>query len=62
MNLTRATDQAIARENRDSQGLPADVLTGMEADILANPERYPEIHRLLTDPVYREQRRQEGPR
>lgn len=62
MNLVKATDLAIARENRDPQGLPANIIADMEADILTNPEKYPEVHRLLTDPNYRAQRRAEGPR
>jgi hypothetical protein len=37
----RAVDRAIARENAAPQGLPADVLAGMELDIRANPDRYP---------------------
>jgi hypothetical protein len=60
--LVKATDDAIARENKDPQGLPQDVLADMEADILANADKYPELHRLLTDPEYRAQRRAEGPR
>jgi hypothetical protein len=43
----RAVDRAIAEENRDPQGLPADILSGMEADIRANRERYPEINAIL---------------
>lgn len=57
-----AVDDAIARENEDPQGLPMDVLADMERDILANPEKYPELHRLMTDPEYRAQRLAEGPR
>lgn len=60
--LERATDRAIAAENANPRGLPADIMADMEADILANPEKYPEVHRLLTDPAYRAQRRAEGPR
>jgi hypothetical protein len=57
--LEKAVDRAIARENSDPQGLPQDVLAGMEADVRSNPEKYPELHRLLTDPEYRERRRRE---
>lgn len=45
--LVRATDRAIAAENRDPQGLPADILAGMDADIRANPDRYPAINAAL---------------
>jgi hypothetical protein len=41
--LDRAVDAAIARENADPQGLPDDILAGMERDIRANPEKYPAI-------------------
>jgi hypothetical protein len=47
MKLQTAVDRAIASENRDPQGLPADVLAGMEADILANPESYPVLAPIL---------------
>ena len=57
--LVRATDDAIARENEDPQGLDLDTLAGMERDILGNPDKYPELHRLLTDPEYAAQRRAE---
>lgn len=46
----RAVGHAIARENADPQGLPADILAGMEADIRTSPGRFPLLHRLLTDP------------
>jgi hypothetical protein len=45
--LDRALDRAIAAENADPKGLPADILRGMEADIRANRERYPEINAIL---------------
>lgn len=45
--LDRATDRAIARENEDPQGLPADILSGMEADIRANPDNYPILSAML---------------
>ncbi len=48
MNLSRALDRAIARENANPQGLPADILAGMEADVLAYPERYPVLSGILT--------------
>lgn len=60
--FVKAVDDAIARENEDPQGLPMDVLADMERDILANADKYPELHRLLTDPEHRAQRRAEGPR
>lgn len=47
MSLQRALDAAIAAENRDPQGLPADILAGMEADIRANPDKYPAINAVL---------------
>jgi hypothetical protein len=56
MTLPYAVDRAIASENADRPlerlrlGLPLDILAGMEADVLAHPETYPELHRLLTDP------------
>lgn len=56
----RAVDHAIAQENADPQGLPENVLAGMESRILAGPDT--ELKRLLTDPAYREQRLREGPR
>jgi hypothetical protein len=43
-NLQREFDRAVARENADPQGLPADILADMEADIMAHPEKYPAIH------------------
>lgn len=49
--LDRAVGRAIARENADPQGLPADILAGMQADILADQDRYPLLHKLLTDPA-----------
>jgi hypothetical protein len=62
MSIQRAVDRAIAAENRDPKGLPLATIAAMERDILSNPDKYPEAHRLLTDPAYREQRRKEGPR
>lgn len=58
----RAVERAIAQENADPQGLPEEIVTGMERDVLDNPEKYPELHRLLTDPEHRAQRLAEGPR
>lgn len=43
MNLQTALDRAVKAENENPQGLPADFLSGMEADIRANPEKYPLI-------------------
>ena len=48
--LVREMDRAIEEENRDPQGLPAEVFADMEADVRANPERYGLLHKLLTDP------------
>lgn len=45
--LVQATDAAIAAENENPAGLPADILADMEADILANPDEYPILHKLL---------------
>lgn len=45
--LGDSLDRAIARENRDPEGLPEDILTGMEDDIRSNPERYPILSALL---------------
>lgn len=45
--LDRAVDRAIARENANPKGLPDDIMAGMEADILANPEKYPLLSKLL---------------
>ena len=47
MTLQREIDRAIAAENANPQGLPADVLAGMEKDILDHPERYPLLSALL---------------
>jgi hypothetical protein len=50
MTLSYAVDRAIARENGPNpEGLPLDIFAGMEADILAHPEEYPDLHRLLTE-------------
>lgn len=43
--LDRAVDRAIA----EGEPLPDDILAGMEADIRANPERFPLLNRLLTE-------------
>jgi hypothetical protein len=52
-SLSRALDRAVARENADPQGLSADVVADMEADVLENPDKYPHLHKLLTDPPAR---------
>lgn len=48
-SLSRELDRAIARENRDPQGLPADVLADMERDVRENPDRYPVLTKLLAE-------------
>lgn len=51
--ISREVDRAIAKENAVPQGLPASALRGMEADIRANPERYPLVTAILNgDSVY----------
>lgn len=46
--LSRAVDRAIAQENANPKGLPDDIIADMDADIRANPDKYPELHKLLT--------------
>jgi hypothetical protein len=46
-SLSAALDRAIRSENADPQGLPADILAAMEADIRANRDRYPAVNAAL---------------
>jgi hypothetical protein len=46
--FARVVVRAIARENVNQQGLPPEIMKGMEDDILANPEKYPAVYKLLT--------------
>lgn len=43
----RVVARAIARENVSQAGLPPEIMEGMEADILAHPEKYPALSALL---------------
>lgn len=45
--LDRASDGPIGRENENPQGLPDDILAGMETDIGANPDNYPILSAML---------------
>lgn len=43
----------VAAERRaieEDEGLSAEDFAEMEADVRANPDRYPVLHKLLTDP------------
>ena len=47
MSLNYHFDRAVASENANPQGLPADFLAGMEARIRANPDEFPAIAPLI---------------
>lgn len=46
-NLSKSLDKAIREENANPQGLPADIMAGMEQDIRSNPDKYPAVAALL---------------
>lgn len=47
MSFQSEFDRAVKAENDNPQGLPAEILTAMEQEIIANPEKYPAVHAAL---------------